>query len=404
MSNNKVLSTLLYVQVILFILLPGGAIFGLNVKIFVFFVFFVFLILYLLKTKVSFVFYIVFTSLILFTTFYCLIAFVGAGNAENALIESRLFLVTFSYPMVSCLLLSKKVFKVFDLLKIVVVSHIFYCLIKILIFVLVFVDLIQTNQIVSFVEKVFGVKVMTLEFIPNVTRIQFNLDLLSLIVFPVLLLNEKLGLKYNKIISALFHLSIFLSVLISFSRYIIACYVLIMAIYIILSITSFRSFLLSIVFTGILAFFTYDIVIEVYEIRFSNRISSDSDNVRVVQYDALLSEFLKHPLFGNGFGGYTKEVVRHDDVIFSYELQLLSFLMKFGLFGFSIFSFILLIIAGGLFIVPEFKTKILLLSTYFLWIAANFFNPYIISSMAAVIFIVFTAFPFIQQKKLGELL
>lgn len=60
---------------------------------------------------------------------------------------------------------------------------------------------------------------------------------------------------------------------------------------------------------------------------------SISDDTRLLQASALFGEILNHPLFGKGFGATTLNFPRPIDEPYSFELYLLSLVMKIGVMG-----------------------------------------------------------------------
>lgn len=399
MKLKSILSFLVYFQLFLFVFLPGGSIYGVNIKLFTFLIFTLLFIIFLATTKVDIKLYLFLSALFLFISFFTFIAFLPYRDSANSFTEVRLFAITAFYPIVVWYFLKKNVVNASSLVLLVIRSHILFLTLKLFFFILVLTNIWQPNDIVVLIDHVFGVKVMTIEILPNITRIQLNLDLISLIVFPILLFSKEFGIKMNGLTQLLYHSIIFTGILISFSRYILVSYVLIFAVYTILSLKNFKFVVVVTFIASIVLFYTYDIIYEIAEIRFSKRISTSSDYVRTQQYSALINEFSQNKIFGNGFGGYSKEVIRDQEEIFSYELQLLSFLMKFGIIGFALIMIVIAVIALPLFKIINFRLRILMILVYVLWIASNIFNPYIISSMASVIFVVFIALPFLLSRE-----
>ena len=66
--------------------------------------------------------------------------------------------------------------------------------------------------------------------------------------------------------------------------------------------------------------------------------TSASENVRLLQFNALMNGWLSAPIFGHGTGSYTPEVVREvADQPWAYELTYCALLFQKGLVGFVVF-------------------------------------------------------------------
>jgi hypothetical protein len=63
-----------------------------------------------------------------------------------------------------------------------------------------------------------------------------------------------------------------------------------------------------------------------------------ADAVRREQYARLKEFFARKPIMGHGVGSYDRDYVRSPRMPYSYELQLLSFLFKFGVVGFALLT------------------------------------------------------------------
>jgi len=90
---------------------------------------------------------------------------------------------------------------------------------------------------------------------------------------------------------------------------------------------------------------------------------------------------------GKGLGAYSNELIRSKLQPYSYELQLISFMMQLGLIGFSIFIIALLNIIFYIILYKNihFREKLYLILSYIMWIFSSLFNPYIISSVSGLI-------------------
>lgn len=116
--------------------------------------------------------------------------------------------------------------------------------------------------------------------------------------------------------------------------------------------------------------------------KFSSSIS-ESDNVRLLQFNALMSGWLESPIFGHGTGSYTTEVVREIvDQPWAYELSYCALLFQKGLVGFVIFFVMVLWILHAIWvkikrrIYPEYLALPFLIG-FICFLIANAADPYL---------------------------
>ncbi len=105
-----------------------------------------------------------------------------------------------------------------------------------------------------------------------------------------------------------------------------------------------------------------------------------SDSERSAQIFPLIQNWLNHLFFGSGFGSGI-EVVRSETVPYSFEVSILSLLMKVGVVGIGSALIICSALLAQLFhgLVPQGKKRQLLLifSMVFVYIIASNTNPYL---------------------------
>ena len=65
---------------------------------------------------------------------------------------------------------------------------------------------------------------------------------------------------------------------------------------------------------------------------------SDSDDIRIKQFSALIEKFLENPILGNGLGSYAESCIRDPEMPYAYELTYAASLMKYGLIGFLLIN------------------------------------------------------------------
>lgn len=111
----------------------------------------------------------------------------------------------------------------------------------------------------------------------------------------------------------------------------------------------------------------------------------NSDEVRDVQQEVLLSNANDNPIFGKGLGYYDKQLIRNSNAKYSYELEYMAFLMQLGIVGFSL---IVLLLIFTFYKTINFNVKNniirnLLYFNFLFWAIKPFFNPNFLSSNSA---------------------
>lgn len=128
--------------------------------------------------------------------------------------------------------------------------------------------------------------------------------------------------------------------------------------------------------------------------RFSSTSTTASDQIRNEQFYYLWTGFNELPIFGHGAGSYVKEYLRSNAILYSYELEYLSFLYQFGIVGFC------LIIAPTIYMfmktclenVKDSNVRILIVVNLLIWIIRPFFNPSFLSSNAGMIMVIINSY------------
>ena len=75
-------------------------------------------------------------------------------------------------------------------------------------------------------------------------------------------------------------------------------------------------------------------VFKMIQYRFFSPKVVESDSVRKIQIQELMSGIMEKPLLGHGMGSYLTDLIRSTTAPFSYEAEYLSFFYQFGIIGF----------------------------------------------------------------------
>ncbi|WP_106418376.1 O-antigen ligase family protein [Salinicola tamaricis] len=236
------------------------------------------------------------------------------------------------------------------------------------------------EEFVASYENITGASFLTMPLPLGLVRIYMQADLIAaLLPLAVVLLRTK-----NRITSsdrAMVVVAMFV-VLIGFSRYNMVCYGLCLFVFCLADKKGvwFKILLFCMVLFS--SFLLFDSLREFVEVRFFSTQNDVSDEVRFSQTVVLINYFEKAPLFGHGLGAFSTEMIRSTTAPFSYEQQLLSFLPKFGVFGFLMFlSYVYIAIK----IVASRQYYLVMYLALF--VSASFFNPYFFSSNMLVVYL-----------------
>lgn len=116
---------------------------------------------------------------------------------------------------------------------------------------------------------------------------------------------------------------------------------------------------------------------------YDGRVSTQDagDGIRDEQIATLLNAFIQAPLLGHGSGYTIPSLTRSEDTPFIYEVQVIAFLMQFGILGTLLF-------AGSIFqlLKPHISSGLMMLSIFFVavFFFASYYNPYLLGTYAGL--------------------
>ena len=128
--------------------------------------------------------------------------------------------------------------------------------------------------------------------------------------------------------------------------------------------------------------------------RFNSTSTSASDQIRNEQFAYLWQGFNELPVFGHGAGSYVREYLRSNTILYSYELEYLSFLYQFGIVGFCLVVLPTIYCFGKTCLenVKDTNVKILIIVNLLIWVIRPFFNPSFLSSNAGMIIVIINSY------------
>lgn len=343
MGDRLALPDLLFVMLmVLIVFLPSGFVYGIPVKhISLLLIAFI----YLATGLKNFSFFVKFSGF----WFVLLFPFFLLGFGYFKVYSAREFQMVLLPLVLSGLFISYFGVKAPRFLIVLIFSSSFLVFIlKLGIVSLVYFDFYSMDGVVEFYRDIFYTDFVSMEIYPSVIRVFGAYD--PFVAFVPIILVSLYSLKLCRLSSiqiyGLLLISMFV-VFFSYSRFLWFIYVLGFFIFLFYIPGDVKKLFLvvSILFLCIVfGIFGIDLVVE----RFSNRHNVSSDSIRIDQFYCLLRFWAESPYTGFGLGAYSPGCIRSLDEPYSYELQLVSFLPKFGLsffllvsayFGYLIFQF-----------------------------------------------------------------
>ncbi|MBU2575069.1 MAG: hypothetical protein KKH28_13435 [Elusimicrobia bacterium] len=248
-----------------------------------------------------------------------------------------------------------------------------------------------------------GLKYITYPMSATIYRVQFSSDIIIPFLIFILFNTQKTGIAFKKIELYSYPVFFLLSVFFVYSRYI---YFLVLLVYLFSIIANRKNLFHIIVVSGfsmaaILGLTGGGGLCQIVETRSLPNSAENrySDMGRKIQVKALLSEFYSHPVLGKGLGAYADSVVRDERLKYTYEVQIVAMLMKFGVLGMIILcSFMSAIYFRLVLASVAVHFNLPLLSLFFFWLLSGFTNPYLVSSYSAVIFILFYSLFYLSSR------
>jgi O-antigen ligase/polysaccharide polymerase Wzy-like membrane protein len=387
----------LFYSILIFssVFLPSGSLFGINLKIFFFLLTLFFLLLDLtsqpkkIKLSPEFVLICLFSFLIIIF-WLCIAFFYDENELSSVLSAFKNFSVTLLIIFVSFFLYSQNRLSLNYFLKLLFVSNFTFSLIKIAIVALLFSGSLNIDVFFQYLEKISSINPVSGQIMEGVTRLQLINDILTPFLLFFMFQHKKFGFKVKFIYQKAYELISIFSILLSYSRFI--WFIAVVSYLFHCTLNKKMKTLATFLFISAILV-SIPSIRETLGNRFFSADTSSSDEIRQVQYKALIDEISGFPIFGKGVGGYTKEVIRDDEEHYTYELQWLAFLLQFGAIGFLFLLLLVFIVSVPLFSKLT-KLTLAVLALYFLWLFSGFTNPYLISSTSGVMFSLFliTAF------------
>lgn len=220
-------------------------------------------------------------------------------------------------------------------------------------------------------------------------RIQFSTDIPTPYLLCFVMMAPVLGVKLSPWTRWLYIITAVMSIFFSYSRYlwIVTAFVFILYVLISQTILSFavRTLTLAAILTSVVTAIGSDDIFLILSHRFASEESVESDRARHLQVKALLEEFEKAPVFGQGLGSYADRSIRAAQQPHLYEVQWIALLMQMGVIGWLGLWGIYVLLGAPLLSPPYSKVSASFLVLYLWWVFGGFTNPFLLSLNSGVL-------------------
>lgn len=303
--------------------------------------------------------------------------------------QFKLFIITWVVAIVSLYLIDEGALTRSGFLRLVVYLNCAFSTIKIAAVALHIAGIIK---LLKFMELT-GLRFMSLSITENVFRLQTSVDIVTPYIIFLVLQSDALGLKFSKKFKVFFIFISILSLILSFSRFLMAVAFMAFFFYwLSISIPKMVRALLAailLLFGGV-SVIGFDAAEKAFHLRFTSFGNYQSDETRREQIEALMKEHDEHQLLGKGLGGSAKNYFRDNSLTYSYEVQWVGFLMQFGAIGILLLFVPLFLITYAILTPPIDTVKVGLFCMFGIWILSGFTNPYMISLTSGIVYAFFT--------------
>ncbi len=332
-------------------------------------------------------------SMFIMVSFLLIWLFLGAvtdlENWTGAFDQFKIFVITLSFIIITLYWISEGILTTQKFMRTVILSNFIYSLSKLF---LVLLHMLHIVNMWSVTERL-GIRFMSMEMAGGLSRFQTSVDIVTPFLIFFVLQSDRLQLGFSKRFRLFYCLISTISILFSFSRFLMGVALMSAILY---WITLNHKAIARALALCFITAFCFVIVIgpeTVAEIIYKRFFSVDnylSDLTRVQQIDALMGHYETAPYFGQGLGGYVKNFIRDGGLTYSYEVQWVSFLMQFGLVGLTL----LLIPVGFIsapFILRSSFSRIhwAFFGLFLIWLLSGFTNPFLISLSSGIIYSMF---------------
>ncbi|MEA9389286.1 O-antigen ligase family protein [Acerihabitans sp. TG2] len=408
-KNRNLFSILFVILIYASILLPSGSILGVNVKtITAIFLMVAVLLIFISNSFFSFKEISLLLLFMAFMTFYSTLSIINGYSIASILSQISAILATIIPMWIGALIIRRGFLGLSKAINILITIALIHATIKLVSFVLITVGIISLADYTAMQSEIFGVLPISLE-VDNFVRLNVPSDFIFPVVLMLCLISEMGYIrKYFSIAIIL------LAIVVTYSRYLWLYAVLVLLVYYCSSlfkslmtndarnstgikVSSLLFFIFIIALSVIIIIIFYmnnntgnDFITNFIKERYTGDNASASDYTRTVMYTWLSSAVLDSPIIGSGLGSYILQYRRFYETPWNYELQWLALTMNFGIIG-IIYIFTQLAIYYKKIIFNFFEVEMIdktfvWIIGMVLWLSVGFFNCFLITSSAGVVF------------------
>jgi hypothetical protein len=319
------------------------------------------------------------------------------AHFTDAFDQFKLFVITWVVAIVSLYLVDTGVLTRERFLRTIIYLNCAFSVLKVTAVILHIFSIIKLFRFM----ELTGLRFMTLNLGNSVVRLQTSVDIVTPFLIFLVLQSDAFGLKFSKKFRLFFVFISLISLVLSFSRFLMGVALVAFFFYwISLSLPKMvRGALVAILFLmGAISAIGIDAAEKAFNLRFTSLNNFQSDETRLEQIEALMNEHDKYPFMGNGLGGAANNYLRDEDIPYSYEVQWVGFLMQFGAIGVLLLLAPLAFISMAILAPPLDLIKLGWFGMFGIWLLSGFTNPYMISLTSGIIYACFA----IAGDKLGE--
>lgn len=302
--------------------------------------------------------------------------------------QFKLFWLTLSVVGFTLFVIERGLLSYENFLKIILYGNFFYSCCKLLLVTGYLLGFIKLSVFLDFL----GIRYMSMTIYQEVSRLQTSMDVITPFLFLFVLQSKTLKVRLTQRFKWLYCTISVLSVLLSFSRFLMA--VMLLAFLLHWTTLRFVSLVKWIVAVSLLlTLFVFGVgveaVLSAVEARFFSHANTQSDQTRSDQIKALTHEFQEHPVVGKGLGSYAEKIKRDSLNLHVYEVQWVAFLMQFGVMGLGMLSLPLVYVSTLFFYPPFSRSKFCFFLLFLAWLLSGFTNPYLLSLTSGMIYSLF---------------
>ena len=373
------------IYVYLLVVLPSGSIFHVNVKIICFALLLPGALFTFIENRRTMPFHI---SLLVITpilfTAWIFISQLYSFDISLSFAQYKDVSTTFASCWLAAIYCASRKGARLAFLKSVLYAETATCLLKIGLLAYCFIRGVSVAALVDAMNAFFGVNLMGMDFEAALGRIQFIADgLIPLCIY--MLLRYRRSLRLGTWPALVIFLLLIVSLAFTFSRYFWAFAAVAFVLGFLFGKKD-RFHLSVLVLLGVAFAVSLPAIVSLYQLRFSTEVAGGSDSARTDQIPPLTRFFLDAPFFGHGFGSYTTEILRSDELPYAYEVQLYALGGQIGLVG------LLLIVALAVYYfrplwrgsIGTLGLRASLALLLLFWLTAGLYNPMLLNSAAAM--------------------